>query len=245
MDIIIIKESLTKNLCSNLSSCIVDGFTSIYEDAVRANSGNIKSQMKRFLKDIPDWPDEIIERETIRILECFPSLRKVLKTLMFINVKSLTLMNKHDIDVTDQYISSNTPNVKQFVHQIYKEACKEFFHDDKLIDSSVSGTRLRQFKVVEDCIIRVLYNHIPLNDLLSKISDDDEFSQTKATIKKEPEITKKEEQEIPQREQEQEEEEEQEEVNVLFDDASLSLFNSNSNKYSQNSERITRNSKKR
>ena len=70
----------------------MNGFTSIFKDAVRVNLLHVQDQVKRFLLDIQNWNEEIISNETKRILTFFPSLRKILKTINFINIRSLSLM---------------------------------------------------------------------------------------------------------------------------------------------------------
>ena len=152
MDIFIIKKELINNLCIGISCHIVDGFTSIFEDAVRVNPLHIQDQVKRFLLDIQNWNEEIISNETKRILTFFPSLRKILKTINFINIKSLSLMGRHKLTINDDYIASQTSNVCTFVHRVYMYASKEFFHDETLLNPSYPNTRPRQIQIIQNII---------------------------------------------------------------------------------------------
>ena len=111
MDIFIVKENLINVLCSGIVPHILDGFMSIYEDALRVNSRNPFEQNKRYLRGIKTWPEHVIKTESKRIVEEFKILRKVLKTINFINIKSLALIGKNNITVDDEYISKNTPNI--------------------------------------------------------------------------------------------------------------------------------------
>ena len=86
MDIFIVKENLINNLCTGLIPHILDGFMSIYEDALRVNPRNTYEQNKRFMLEIKNWPPRIITIETKRILSQFKMLRKVIKTINFINI---------------------------------------------------------------------------------------------------------------------------------------------------------------
>ena len=147
MDIYIVKDNLINNLCTGIIPHILDGFTSIYEDAVRVNPRNPYEQNKRFLLDIKTWPERIIIRESKRVVNEFKMLRKVLKTINYINIKSLALIGKHNISVDDAYVSQNTPSVVTFIHKIYMNSAKEFFHDDALLNFSSSGTRSCQSSV--------------------------------------------------------------------------------------------------
>ena len=183
MDIYIVKDNLINNLCTGIIPHILDGFTSIYEDAVRVNPRNPFEQNKRFLLDIKSWPERIIIRESKRVVNEFKMLRKVLKTINYINIKSLALIGKHNISVDDAYVSQNTPSVVTFIHKIYMNSAKEFFHDDALLNFSISGTRSRQSSVIESVIKQILNESVPMNDLLLNINDDTEDSLTTVVLK--------------------------------------------------------------
>ena len=183
MDIYIVKDNLINNLCTGIIPHILDGFTSIYEDAVRVNPRNPFEQNKRFLLDIKTWPERIIIRESKRVVNEFKMLRKVLKTINYINIKSLALIGKHNISVDDAYVSQNTPSVVTFIHKIYMNSAKEFFHDDALLNFSISGTRSRQSSVIESVIKQILNESVPMNDLLLNINDDTEDSLTTVVLK--------------------------------------------------------------
>ena len=178
MDIFIVKENLINNLCTGLIPHILDGFMSIYEDALRVNPKNTYEQNKRFLLEIKNWPQRIIATETKRIVTQFKMLRKVIKTINFINIKSLALIGKNNISVDDIYISKNTPQVDVFIHNIYINSSKEFFHDEQLMNFGISGTRARQASVIESVIKRLLNEAVPIHDLLYNIVDDTDESLT-------------------------------------------------------------------
>ena len=178
MDIFIVKENLINNLCTGLIPHILDGFMSIYEDALRVNPKNTYEQNKRFLLEIKNWPPRIIATETKRIVAQFKMLRKVIKTINFINIKSLALIGKNNISVDDIYISKNTPQVDVFIHNIYTNSSKEFFHDEQLMNFGISGTRARQASVIESVIKRLLNEAVPIHDLLYNIVDDTDESLT-------------------------------------------------------------------
>ena len=172
MDIFIVKDNLVDSLCSSLIPHILDGFVSIYEDAIRVNNKKPQEQYKRFLLDIKSWPPKIVMTETKRILSLFKTLRKVLKTINYINIKSLALIGRHNIQVDDDYISKHTPSVDTFVHLVYMNSAKEFFHDDTLMNYSVPGTRLRQSTIVESVIKQLLHQFVPISELLHNINND-------------------------------------------------------------------------
>ena len=78
----------------------------------------------------------------------------------------------------DKYISKNTPQVDKFIHNIYTNSSKKFFHDEQLMNFGISGTRTRQAVVIENVIKRLLNEAVPINDLLYNIVDDTDESLT-------------------------------------------------------------------
>ena len=124
MDIFNIKKELINNLCIGISCHIVNGFTSIFKDAVRVNLLHVQDQVKRFLLNIQNWKEDIINNETKCILTFFPSLHKILKTINFINIRSMLLMGRHTLTINDDYIAAKTPNVCTFAH--FYSNCKRF-----------------------------------------------------------------------------------------------------------------------
>jgi hypothetical protein len=176
MDIYIIRNNLVEHLCNGVSHHIVNGFTSIYEDAVRTDPVNTAKQMKMFIKDIENWPDETVERATNLVIKEFPSIRKVLKTINYINIKSVALINRHSIEINDTYISTKTPPIKRFVHDIYRLTGQELFHDESLMNASLPGTRMKQLRIINGVITRLITSCVPLTDLLERISDEEDPS---------------------------------------------------------------------
>ena len=164
MDIYIVKDNLINNLCTGIIPHILDGFTSIYEDAVRVNPRNPFEQNKRFLLDIKSWPERIIIRESKRVVNEFKMLRKVLKTINYINIKSLALIGKHNISVDDAYVSQNTPSVVTFIHinddtedslttVVLKDVNEEVLqNDDKLEEDTIviENTRDNNHSIIKD-----------------------------------------------------------------------------------------------
>ena len=82
-------------------------------------------------------------------------------------------MGRHKLTINDDYIASKTPNVCTFVHRVYMYASKEFFHDETLLNPSYPNTRPRQIQIIQNIIKQVLNESVPIDELLSGISDDD------------------------------------------------------------------------
>ena len=211
MDIFIVKENLINVLCSGIVPHILDGFMSIYEDALRVNPRNPFEQNKRFLLNIKTWPDHIITTEGKRIVQEFQILRKVLKTINFINIKSLALIGKNNVTVDDDYVSKNTPSVYTFIHKVYTNSAKEFFHDEHLMNFGVSGTRAKQGSVIESVIKHILNESVPMNDLLYNINDDTLDSQEQLQQEQLQQEQLQDNPQLPQEEGQDEEEDKQDE----------------------------------
>ena len=218
MDIFIVKDELINCLCLGITPHIVDGFTSIYEDAVRLNKNNAKEQYKRFLLDIQNWPERIINNETKRIMEQFPTLRKVLKTINYINIKSLALIGRHNVVINDSYVASHTPSVTKFIHNVYCYSAKEFFHDDTVMDGSLPGTRSRQYSIITSIIKQVLNECVPIDELLHNINDDTEETLTNENDEHDDNNDE---------DQEEQDEQEQEQLSKLLSETVITVNSTN------------------
>ena len=222
MDIFIVKDELINCLCLGITPHIVDGFTSIYEDAVRLNKNNVKEQYKRFLLDIQNWPERIINNETKRIIEQFPTLRKVLKTINYINIKSLALIGRHNVVINDSYVASHTPSVTKFIHNVYCYSAKEFFHDHTVMDASLPGTRSRQYTIITSIIKQVLNECVPIDELLHNINDD-----TEETLSIQNHEEDNEHDDDNNDEQQEQDEQEQEELSKLLSETVITVNSPN------------------
>jgi len=218
MDIFIVKDELINCLCLGITPHIVDGFTSIYEDAVRLNKNNAKEQYKRFLLDIQNWPERIVNNETKRIMEQFPTLRKVLKTINYINIKSLALIGRHKVVINDSYVASHTPSVTKFIHNVYCYSAKEFFHDHTVMDASLPGTRSRQYAIITSIIKQVLNECVPIDELLHNINDDTEETLTNENDEHDDNNDE---------DQEEQDEQEQEQLSKLLSETVITVNSTN------------------
>lgn len=174
------RDELINTLCENLSNHIMDGFNSIIEDAsnlCKKNRIPFKEQVQICMKDILHWEKDIIISETTRILTQFPSIRKILKMITIANIKILSTFEYYEVELDDRYVSKKTPNLREFVHRVYINSAKEFFHCPDVLLSKVYKDRHRQFEVVVNVIRKVLNDYMPLDDMLSKLNIDDDDDQ--------------------------------------------------------------------
>jgi hypothetical protein len=166
------RNELITILCMKLSEPIVDGFTSMMEEALKRPRP--VDAFKLFLKDIQQWDDSILNDETRRIESEIPSLRRLLKAVMTLNIKLLSSMKHHSVDIDDQYITSKTPALKTFIHRIYLNAAKEFFYNPDLLTPTFTSQRQRQLIIIERVIRSIIHESLPLSELLSTLNTDDE-----------------------------------------------------------------------
>lgn len=178
MDIASITEKkLVRNLCCNLSSLIYEGFQSMYDES-RKKKSSYMVFFHAFLKDIPNWNDSMIEQETQRIKQLYPCLNKVLKMIIYINIKTLALLNQHDMEeVTVEYVKQHTPKHTWFIHQVYIMSAKEFMKTsyNNVVDDRLLPIIQRNIKF---CIMKC----VPMQDLLVRVNDDDNNNYDKDTL---------------------------------------------------------------
>jgi hypothetical protein len=166
------RDDLVAILCMKLATPIVDGFTSMLEEAMKRPRP--VDSLKLYLKDIQNWDDDILTNETKRIELAIPSIRQLIKAIITKSIQMVSSMKQHTIEVNDAYITSKTPALKSFIHQLYLYSAKEFFYYPEMITSTFATHRRQQLKIIEHSIKVVLNDYIPLSDLLSSININDE-----------------------------------------------------------------------
>src|SRR5574343_10170 len=101
------RNEFMEHLKKKLSPLIMEGFISLYKDAVetqnREGSYKYTKQFQIFLNGIPDWNQTILVTETKRITSQIDFLQKLVTAIFISEVKILTSIrlggDKRDIEI--------------------------------------------------------------------------------------------------------------------------------------------------
>ena len=237
------KKEYTNQLQKILTPRLYEGFKSIYEDIInilskeleenKTQSSSLIKTFQKMLKEIPQWNQEVIKTEYLRIekLSNCDYFDNLIEAVFITNTKILTSVQINESKSLNIKIS--VPQSSHFIHKCYIECSREIYKNPYIFDQSKNLTpkerhnNLREIlHIIDNSINNAIRDLLPIRDILkqgltknnknindlSKIinKETEENKETESTEEnKETELT--EEIELNEDEEEKQEEEKQEE----------------------------------
>jgi len=172
------KLEYTNQLIDTISPHIFDGVKSVYDEAKNANikdqSRPVLSFFRLFLERVPSWSNEIIETETIRIIEvsCCDWLDDLITAVFISHTKILTSIGSNqnaNIDLT-------IPKTVNFIHKCYINIAREIWKNPYLYNENIIGSDYqRNMNTIESIIKEGIENTIrrslPIKEILKQHLD--------------------------------------------------------------------------
>ena len=176
------KNEYTKLLTSYLTPCITDGFISLYDDAKNEKEEKRKDSryddyseiqiFQDFIKKIPKWNQDIIDKESDRIIQRSKCdwLERLLYGVFVSNAKVLSIVRIQP--KKDDKMRLKIPKLRNFVHKCYVECGRELYKvaylfDDEDITSIEKQKNVRDINsIVREGIIEAVRRLLPIQDIL-------------------------------------------------------------------------------
>ena len=176
------KNEYTKLLTSYLTPCITEGFISLYDDA--KNEKEEKQHDSRyddyseiqifqdFIKKIPKWNQDIIDKESERIIQKSKCdwLERLLYGVFVSNAKVLSIVRIQP--KKDDKMKLKIPKLRNFIHRCYVECGRELYKvaylfDDEDITTIEKQKNIRDINsIVRDGIVEAVRKLLPIQDIL-------------------------------------------------------------------------------
>jgi len=176
------KNEYTKLLTSYLTPCITEGFISLYDDA--KNEKEEKRNDSRyddyseiqifqdFIKKIPKWNQDIIDKESERIIQRSKCdwLERLLYGVFVSNAKVLSIVRIQP--KKDDKMKLKIPKLRNFVHKCYVECGRELYKvaylfDDEDITSIEKQKNVRDINsIVREGVVEAVRKLLPIQDIL-------------------------------------------------------------------------------
>lgn len=176
------KNEYTKLLTSYLTPCITEGFISLYDDA--KNEKEEKQHDSRyddyseiqifqdFIKKIPKWNQDIIDKESDRIIQKSKCdwLERLLYGVFVSNAKVLSIVRIQP--KKDDKMRLKIPKLRNFIHKCYVECGRELYKvaylfDDEDITTIEKQKNIRDINsIVRDGIVEAVRKLLPIQDIL-------------------------------------------------------------------------------
>ena len=176
------KNEYTKLLTSYLTPCISEGFISLYDDAKNEKEEKRKDSryddyseiqiFQDFIKKIPKWNQDIIDKESDRIVQKSKCewLDRLLYGVFVSNAKVLSIVRIQP--KKDDKMKLKIPKLRNFIHRCYVECGRELYKvaylfDDEDITTIEKQKNIRDINsIVRDGIVEAVRKLLPIQDIL-------------------------------------------------------------------------------
>ena len=169
------KQEYTTQLVNILTPLVFEGLNSIYAEVVAISiPDNILKNFQCFLQRIPKWNNDIINRETSRIMnntKSFSWLEDLIKATLKANIVVLTYNPsfKQQIKV-DPTLYQNI-KIEDFIHKVYIECARELWNNPYLFYHLYPPIELKRNQrdtvmLIKDCIREAIRKLLPVKHIL-------------------------------------------------------------------------------
>jgi len=171
------KNIYTIYLVNILTPLIFEGIQSIYIEASNiSDTNNVLKIFQSFLKRIPKWNREIIEKEVSRIINSTQSYEWLnLNDLIKATIKANLAIMLYDYTVNTQAKIDPTLyqniNIMDFIHKIYCECAREIWNSPDLFYHNYSPLEIKRnqrecLNIIKECIREAIRKLIPMRHIL-------------------------------------------------------------------------------
>jgi hypothetical protein len=175
------KNEWGARLLTILTPLVVEGFRSIFEEAVKLCRDNDEMDkylmtFQNFITRIPKWNPNIIEQEKTRIVEksACAYLEELVTCVHIIQLKLLTAMRtgqkqkKIDIDI---------PKLNDFIHKVYINVARKLYKNVYLFELGIPPLQTQKHNremevIIQECILNTVRETIPIEGILRAYLDE-------------------------------------------------------------------------
>jgi hypothetical protein len=180
------KNEYTIHLVNILTPLIFEGIQSIYIESLNiSNTDNVLKIFQSFLKRIPKWNSELINKEASRITNSTQSygwlndlIKATIKANLVILIYNPTVKTQTKID---QSFYQNI-NITDFIHKVYCECARELWNNPDLLFHNYPPLEIKRnqrqcLSIIKDCIREAIRKLIPVRHILKiYLGEDIEFN---------------------------------------------------------------------
>uniref|UniRef100_A0A6C0D9T7 Uncharacterized protein n=1 Tax=viral metagenome TaxID=1070528 RepID=A0A6C0D9T7_9ZZZZ len=170
------KQEYTTQLINIITPIIYDGLQSIYSEVVHiSTSDNILKNFQTFMKRIPKWNNEIIQKETNRIMnntKSYTWLEDLIRATIKSNIIVLTYNPSFKNQVKVDPKLYQDIKIDDFIHKIYIECARELWNNPYLFYHNYPPIELKRNQrdsilLIKDCIREAIRKLLPVKHILN------------------------------------------------------------------------------
>lgn len=175
------RNEWASRLINMLTPAIIDGYRSIFEEALTLCSQNNEMDkylmtFQNFITRIPKWNSTIIETERKRICDktgCV-YLEDLITCVHIIQLKILTAMR---VGQKQKKIDINVPNLNDFIHRCYINVARKIYQNVYLFEKNIMPLQLQKHNrelelIVQESILTTIRENIPIESILKAYMDE-------------------------------------------------------------------------
>ena len=168
-------KEYTSHLTNIVTPLIFEGLQSVYKDAMKtANENDVLKVFQSYLRQIPKWNQEMLEREVERIINSSQSyawlndlIKATLKSNLIILLYNPTCKKQAKIDPS-YYKDIKTTN---FIHKVYIECARELWNNPYLLYHNYPPLEIKRNQrdcmcIIKDCIKEAIRKLLPVKHIL-------------------------------------------------------------------------------
>ena len=175
------KSEWSIRLMNILSGHIIDGFRSIFSEAMEVCEKNDEAEkylmtFQNYLSMVPKWNQNVVDAEVERIKES--SQCKYLEDLITcVHIIQLKILSCVRTGNTNKKIDIDIPCFKSFLHNVYINIARKLYSNIYLFQIDVSPLQQqkhnREFEIiVQTSIMNTIRDNIPVEQLLKQYIDE-------------------------------------------------------------------------
>lgn len=194
------RDEYERQLGYILAPLLYQGVQSIYEEDAVQNSTreNVLRVFQELLLEIPEWNESMIQTECKRISDTCDWIYELITAVFVINVKILTSVKLIE---NERQFNLKMPTLEAFIHAVYIEIARAFFHNTHLMYYENSHQKHKQrskaIKLIRECISDTVRSKLPIRSILQEYmyaeeENDNEDAQSVRSVASElvnPDIT--------------------------------------------------------
>ena len=170
------KYEYISHLLNILTPLIFEGLQSIYKEAQKiSDATDVLKIFQTYLKRIPKWNKNLIDKETERIINSSHSygwLGDLIKATLKSNL--IVLMYNPTKKIQEKVDSSFYKNITpaDFIHKVYIECARELWNNPYLLYHNYPPIEIKRnqrdcMNIIKDCIKEALRKLLPVKHILS------------------------------------------------------------------------------
>ena len=175
MSLIESKNEWSARLMNILTPCIVEGITSIFNEAINlCETTNEKNKylmtFQNLLNNIPKWSSNIVEEEKNRIIET--SYCDYLEDLITcIHIVQLKALSTARVGLKQKKINIDIPNINTFIHKLYINVARKLYVNIYLFEKNISPLNIQKNNrelelLIKENILNTIRESVPIDNIL-------------------------------------------------------------------------------